>query len=89
MAKKKSTVLEWKRAKKDETELSVRRTWDSRCGLYRVQESISRYGLPTVYYALQKDKGTDCFFILSRHRKRKPAEDACEKASHQRRRDFA
>lgn len=66
--------MEWKRAVRDETALSNRRTWASRCGHYKVQESVGKFsGMLTVYYALFD--GT----ILSRHQKREPAEKACQK----------
>lgn len=85
MAKRKSKrkpklqpVLEWKRAKRDETDVAKRRTWESRCFRYKVQESVGKLvEMGTIYYALAADKYG--FRILSLHRKRKPAEMACEK----------
>lgn len=76
--KKLKPVLEWKRAKRDETDVAERRTWESRCGLYKVQESVGKLiDMGTRYYAM----GTDRYGwrIISQHRKRTPAETACEK----------
>ncbi len=83
MAKRKRTpklepVLAWKRAKRDETDVAKRRTWESRCFRYKVQESVGKLvEMGTSYYALVADEYG--WRILSRHRKRKPAETACEK----------
>lgn len=76
--KKLEPVLEWKRAKRDETDIAKRKTWESRCGHYKVQESVGKLiEMGTSYYALAADKYG--WLILSQHRKRKPAEMACEK----------
>jgi hypothetical protein len=69
------TNLDWKRATSDETDCSHRKTWESRCQCYRVQESVSKFGLPRVYYALYYDG--DCWSILSRHYKKETAQKAC------------
>lgn len=72
-------LLIWKRAKKDETDCAFRRKWASRCGRYSVVESISKFNEGgTIYYALRALTG-DGWAIISRHRKRGPAEKACEK----------
>lgn len=67
-------LLEWMRAKRDETICAHRRTWESRCHLYKVQESVGKFSeMVTVYYAIHDNS------ILGRHRKREPAEQTCEK----------
>jgi hypothetical protein len=71
--KKPEPQLEWLRAKKDETNTSTRRTWETRCRRYKVQESIGKFtGMGTTYYALVQGA------ILSTHKKKSTAEDACE-----------
>lgn len=79
MARRKTPVpqLEWMRAKKDETTCANRRTWESRCRRYKVQESVGKFiDMETVYYALWlRSVGWE---ILSRHRKRSTAAAACE-----------
>jgi hypothetical protein len=76
---KSDTLLEWKRAKKDETEISHRRRWFSRCGHYEVNESTSKYELKdngkplVVYYAIHNQR------LISRHRMKHKAEESCEK----------
>ena len=74
--KKKKIKLEWKRAKRDETECATRRTWESRCGLYKIQESVSKFGLAITYYSLYDD-GTG-WAVIDRRQKRNAAEKACE-----------
>lgn len=70
--------VEYKRAKKDETDISHRRRWFSRCGDYEVNESTSKYeikdnGKPlVVYYAIFGQK------IIGRHRLKRKAEETCE-----------
>ncbi len=79
MVKKSKVVIEWKRAKKDETDCAFRRTWVSRCGRYSVVESISKFtDGGDIYYALRA-LPNDGWMIISRHRRRGPAEKACEK----------
>jgi len=81
-------MIEWnKRAKKMDTVCSNRRVWFTRCGRYRVDESIIPYGnrkdhngnymgYPPIYRALiKRETGWD---ILSEHRKRKTAVAAVE-----------
>lgn len=76
MAKRKrklEPLLSWMRAKRDETECARRRTWESRCRVYTVIESVGKFsGMGTTYYALSGDE------IIGRHRKRVPAERTCE-----------
>lgn len=69
--------LDWKRARRDETMTSKRRTWESRCKRYKVQESVSKFGMPTTYFAVHN--GPDGEEIIKRHKKRGPAEKSCEK----------
>jgi hypothetical protein len=64
-----------RRARVQLTDCARRRIWLSRCGEYRVVESRSLFGLPTVYYAQIQQGG--CWDVLSRHRKRGRAERAC------------
>lgn len=79
MKKKPEPQLEWKRAKKDETTCAHRRTWESRCGHYIVQESVGKFSeMGTTYYAMHDDCGRG-WFIVGRHRNRNSAEMACEK----------
>ena len=75
-------MIEWKkRAKKDQTDISDRRIWESWCGKYRVVESQVRFGdEPKRYYAmLYKTSGPYPFWdIISKHRKKDPATKSCE-----------
>jgi len=69
--------LDWMRAQKDETPCAKRRTWRSRCGLYKIVESVGKLpGMGTRYYAVNIAGGES---IISRHSKRGPAERACQK----------
>ena len=70
--------MDWKRARRDETEISHRRTWDSRCLEYRVQESVPKYDLSIIYYALYRDREIQNWIIIGRHRTRKAAIKKCE-----------
>lgn len=72
--------MEWKRARRDETEISNRRTWESRCLRYRVQESVPKYeGLSIVYYALYFNvELNNTWEIIGRHRNRNAATKKCE-----------
>lgn len=80
-------VIQWKkRSKTDQTLVSDRRIWESRCGLYRVIFSQIRYGrnlgknsIPDTYYAMIRKTKEDYFNIISKHRKKNPAFEACEK----------
>jgi len=68
-------MIEWKRARRDETDLAHRRIWQSRCGRYEVVESVGKFtDMGTMYYAIL----LPCT-IISRHRFRNPAENACER----------
>jgi hypothetical protein len=74
----KSEPLDWLRAKKDETIISIRTTWETRCRNYKVQESVGKLtGMGTVYFAMYDNT------ILSRHRKKRPALGVCEKHARQ------
>jgi hypothetical protein len=72
-------MLEWMKAYRDETEMSYRRTWRSRCRHYIVQESTSKYekdsaGRPVVrFYAILLPNT-----ILGTHRKKNRAVKTCE-----------
>ena len=79
-------ALEWMRAKKDETELSKRRTWESRCRQYKVQECAGKFAeMGTVVYAIANDGPR----IISRHIRRSAAEKACEKFERRRLKELA
>lgn len=71
--------MEWKkRAKRRDTILSKRRVWESKCELYKVEESNIQYGDEPIYYrAMAKyDWG---WKIISYHRKCKPAMKVLDK----------
>ena len=69
-------MIDWKkRARKDQTRISDRRTWDSKCGQYRVQEYVPRLiGMDTIYYSISLTDG----ILWNNHRTRKAAERRCE-----------
>jgi hypothetical protein len=72
--------LIWKkRCKKDRTEVSDRRIWESKCNRYKVVHSHIFLGngeIPDTYYAIVLG---DCFErIISKHRKKNPAIKSCE-----------
>lgn len=70
--------MEWKRARRDETLIAKRRTWESRCLRYRVQESVPKLtGLAKVFYALYFDTALNTWLIIGRHRTRRAAETNC------------
>lgn len=81
-------MIEWnKRAKRDETQMAERRTWKSKCGHYKVEESNIKYGrstdrhgnykgYPIFYRAMASVDGV--WMILSAHRKRTTAVAQCE-----------
>lgn len=82
-ARKRPRMIDWlKRCKRCDTQLAERRSWSSRCGNYKVEESNIKYGrkhdkygnylgYPIIYRAMvAKDWGWD---ILSTHRKRSAA----------------
>ena len=71
-----------------------RRTWESRCGWYRIVHSRCLYGprkgrqaIADVWYAtkLVVESGSACWEVISRHRQRGPAARACEKDARARR----
>lgn len=69
----KKPELEWKRAVKDETIISKRRHWHSRCGRYTVVQGVSKLcELGTHYSAISAKMG-----LLKTHRTRKAAERTC------------
>tara|TARA_Y100000034_G_scaffold72508_1_gene87408 strand:- start:2318 stop:2614 length:297 start_codon:yes stop_codon:yes gene_type:complete len=81
-------MIQWKkRSKADQTLTSDRKTWESRCGLYKVVFSQIRYGrglgkksIPDQYYAMARKTKDEIFEIISRnHRKKNPAIEMCEK----------
>ena len=82
-------MIQWKkRCKKDQTICADRKTWGSRCGLYQVVFSQIRYGkglgpqsIPDVYYAMSRKTEDGFFNIISRHRKKNPAIQSCEKVA--------
>jgi len=71
--------LEWKRAQRDETLISKRRRWFSRCGNYEVTEATSKYEfkdngkLMVYYYAIFQN------VLIKRHKLKHKAEESCEK----------
>lgn len=82
------TQIEWGvNAKREDTQVSKRRTWRSTCGRFRVEESQITYGegkdrkgvdtgYPRVFRAMQH---LECgWVIISYHRKKKTAQDACQ-----------
>jgi hypothetical protein len=81
-------MVEWmKRCKRDETQMAERRTWSTRCGLYRIEESNIKYGrgmnrrgeptgYPLTYRAMAHLPWG--WRIISRHRKRSAAIRAVE-----------
>ena len=80
-------MIQWKtRAKKDQTTCADRKTWESRCGLYKVVFSQIRFGrglgpksIPDTYYAMSRKTKDGFFSIISKHRKKNPAIQSCEK----------
>jgi hypothetical protein len=45
-----------KRAKRDDTQTAERWLWRSKCGRYGVIKNVSKFGLPTAFYAIQLDE---------------------------------
>ena len=71
-----------------------RRTWESRCGWYRIVHSRCLFGprkgrqaIADVWYAtkLVVESGSACWEVISRHRQRGPAVRACEKDAQEKR----
>ena len=73
------TPLKWKRRAVCRKALTGRsRSWLSACGAFRVVEFKSDYEpRPTVCYAIALEGSVGQ--LLSRHRKREPAERACQR----------
>ena len=79
-------MLQWKkRCVKDQTAVSDRKIWETKCGRFRVVFSHIRYGggvLPDSFLAMELEivPGLEhpVWGIISRHRKREKAEEACE-----------
>jgi hypothetical protein len=72
--------LVWKkRCKKDRTDVSDRKIWESKCNRYKVIHSHIFLGgdvMPDTFYAIVLE---DCFErIISKHRKKNPAIKSCE-----------
>lgn len=67
-------VIEWKRARRDESMTSNRRTFESRCKRYRVIECVGKFsGMGTTWYAMFGD------MTISRHSRKAPAIRACQR----------
>jgi hypothetical protein len=58
---------------KRQTELCVYHTWRTKCRVYAVQRSCSKFGLPTVWRAIDGDGN-----ILSSHRTKAGACRSCQ-----------
>jgi hypothetical protein len=65
-----------KHATKRDGEVAVYRRWRSKCKRYAVEQSKSKYGMPTLYRAI--DAAGD---IISVHRARSAAMRACQRHS--------
>jgi hypothetical protein len=82
-------MLEWKkRCVKDQTMAADRKIWETKCGRFRVIFSHIRYGggaLPDTYLAMRlehiENLPEPSWSIISRHKKREKAMEACEKKS--------
>lgn len=78
------TLLEFKsRARKSETTISNRRTWDSVSGKFAVTEFVPKLAgdIGSYFLAIERRPGAGDR-IISRHRTRHAAEDACSLAQH-------
>lgn len=71
------TIKFKKRARRDTTATARRRIWDDLDRSYRIIETVSLLGLPTIYYAMLRDRAHGGWSIISRHRKRSRAIRAC------------
>jgi hypothetical protein len=82
-------MIEWnKRAKREDTQMSDRRTWSSKCGHYKVSEHTIRYGRGTdkygnetgypTYYLAMRLTDIGMWDIISEHRTRSAAVSQCE-----------
>lgn len=68
--------IDWKRARRDETDLAHRRTWESRDKAYRVIESVGKYtDMGTHWYGILVDNQR----ILYVGRSERQAYLACER----------
>lgn len=68
--------IDWKRARRDETDLANRKIWNSRCGTYRVIESVGKYAeMGTHWYGILVESQT----ILYVGRSWRQAYAACDK----------
>lgn len=77
-ARLKKRVLSWMRGLRSDLTLSHRMIWRTHCGRYRVERIAIQLALdtnpyPPYYLAIFEN------LILSRHRNRKAAEEACER----------
>ena len=88
--------LVWKqRCRKDKTIVADRKIWGTKCGKYRVTFSHIRYGetasakqkLSDKWYA--EELNNNCWEIISEHKKKEPAQRACEKRHKQKEKDAA
>lgn len=80
--------LVWKkRCKKDRTDVSDRKIWESKCNRYKVIHShifLGNGAMPDTFYAIviEEHQGVDRVTfsekIISRHRKKNPAIKSCE-----------
>lgn len=81
-------TIEWKKRRRHTTGAAAE-YWilDSICGKWRVSESRSLFGYPTVFRAMRRDEietptgPRESWVILSAHRKLDPARAACELAA--------
>ena len=78
MAKKRKPklppLLDWMRAKKKETIIAYHTTWESRCRVYKIVESVGKFSeMVTIYYSIVGNT------IIGKSRRRGPAERICNK----------
>lgn len=72
-------MVEYKRARKDTTILADRKTWDSRCGLWRLQEFTNHSDGISRYYALMNtDNGWRMLDHMKTYKTRRASERAIE-----------
>lgn len=75
-------ILTWTKRPKTETTIAARRRiWTARGGLFRVVQSISLYGLSVRWYACRYCQADRCWDVISRHRKKARALQACQRAA--------
>ncbi|MBW3598181.1 MAG: hypothetical protein KY475_13035 [Planctomycetes bacterium] len=72
------SIASFKRAVRFESAAAHGRLWDSRCGRFRVRESILLGAETPIYYAQQYVDGI--WTVLKRHRKRDAAVRTLERA---------